>query len=143
MNKTKDAFYRIRLSYPGSGLVTAGSSPGENKKARRIRRSSATRKDRSRRPTSPIEPNTTSAERNRPFLLSVGNFWCKTDRLYRYPRKGRNFLYSPSPMSTEEVFCYMRVLSYRYIRHRYTVAHRLTALYTFSVRDLSWIGRIL
>jgi len=143
MNKTKDAFYRIRLSYPGSGLVTAGSSPGENKKARRIRRSSATRKDRSRRPTSPIEPNTTSAERNRPFLLSVGNFWCKTDRLYRYPRKGRNFLYSPSPMSTEEVFCYTRELSYPHIRYRYMTSHRLTALYTSRDSVTSGIGRIL
>ena len=81
----------------GSDLVSAGSSPGMNKKARRIRRSSATRKDRSQRPTSPIESNTANAERNRPFLFSVGNFWCKTDRLYRYPPKGQYFFTHPLP----------------------------------------------
>ena len=97
MNKTKDAFYGIRFSYTGSSLVTAGSSPGKKKKVRRIHRSSATREDQSRRPKSPIEPSTANTERNRPFLFSVGNFWCKTDRLYRYPPKGQYFFTHPLP----------------------------------------------
>ena len=132
MNKTKDAFYRIRLSYPGSDLVTAGSSPGENKKARRIRRSSATRKDRSRRQKSPIEPSTANAKRNRPFLFSVGSFCYKERPPYRCPPKGRNFLTHPLPFEYGGgVLLYMSVVisSYSTPTHGLSQANSTIHLY--------------
>ena len=143
MNKKKRRLPSIWVAYTGSGLVTAGSSPGKEKKkggsaGRQLHERIDHRGQRFRSSRVQLMPSETAR-----FYFPWGIFGAKQTACTVILLKVNTFLPTPSPLSMEEVFRYIRVLSYPYIRHRYTVAHRLTALYTFSVRDHFGIGRIL
>lgn len=123
----------IRRISPHENIKKQGGSAGRQLHERIDYRDNVSKSSR-------IQPTPSETAR---FYIPWGIFGAKQTACTVILLKVNTFSPTPSPLTTEGgVLLYISV-SYPLIRHRYTVAHRLTALYTFSVRDISGIGRIL